>query len=104
VLRWEDRIGSLEPGKAADLVVLDGGAPHLLATQDLITEIVRFATRAEITHVMVDGRWLLADGRLTTVDLERLHRDGAAGAAHVRGVVGGLRYRPIRPPATTRLD
>lgn len=96
VLRWEDRIGSLEVGKAADLVVLDGGAPHLLATQDLITEIVRFATRAEVTHVMVDGRWLLDDGRLTTVDLERLHRDGAAGAAHVRGVVGGRRYRPLR--------
>jgi cytosine/adenosine deaminase-related metal-dependent hydrolase len=96
VLRWDDRVGSLEAGKAADLVVLDGAAPHLLATQDLVTEIVRFATRAEVTHVMVNGRWLLEDARLATVDLERLQRDAAAGAAHVRGAVGGRRYRPLR--------
>jgi cytosine/adenosine deaminase-related metal-dependent hydrolase len=96
VLRWDDRIGSLEAGKAADLVVLDGTAPHLLATQDLVTEIVRFATRAEVTHVMVNGRWLLDDGRLTTVDPETLQRDAAAGAAHVRTAVAARRYRPIR--------
>jgi 5-methylthioadenosine/S-adenosylhomocysteine deaminase len=96
VLRWDDGIGSLEVGKAADLVVLDGTAPHLLATQDLVTQIVRFATRAEVTHVMVNGRWLLEGGRLTTVDLARLHREAAAGAAHVRGVVRERRYRPIR--------
>jgi 5-methylthioadenosine/S-adenosylhomocysteine deaminase len=96
VLRWDDRIGSLEPGKAADLVVLDGGAPHLLATQDLLTEVVRFATRAEVTDVMVDGRWLLEGGRLATVDLERLRAESATGAARVPGAVGQRRYRPIR--------
>ena len=54
-------------------------------------EIVRFATRAEVTHVLVNGRWLLDDGRLTTVDLERLRREAAAGVAYVRGIVSGRR-------------
>ena len=96
VLRWDDRIGSLEPGKAADITVLDGGAPHLFPTQDLVTELVRFASRAEVTDVLVNGRVMLEGGRLTTVDLERLWGEAEAGAAHVLGVVGGRRYRPLR--------
>jgi len=96
VLRWDDRIGSLETGKAADVTVLDGDAPHLFPTQDLVTELVRFASRAEVTHVMVDGRLLLDQGRHTTVDLEKLRAEADAGAAHVHGVVAGKRYRPLR--------
>ncbi|HTY80772.1 MAG TPA: amidohydrolase family protein [Candidatus Bathyarchaeia archaeon] len=96
VLRWDDRIGSLEAGKAADVTVLDGDAPHLFPTQDLVTELVRFATRAEVTHVMVNGRLLLDNGRHTTVDLDKLRAEADAGAAHVHTVVAGRRYRPIR--------
>lgn len=96
VLRWDDRIGSLEAGKAADVTVLDGDAPHLVPTQDLVTEIVRFATRAEVTHVMVNGRLLLDQGRHTTIDLEKLRGEAEAGAAHVHAMVAGRRYRPLR--------
>ena len=96
VLRWDDRIGSLEPGKAADVTVLDGDAPHLFPTQDLVTELVRFATRAEVTHVMVNGRLLLNQGRHITVDLEKLRAEADEGAAHVHRVVASKRYRPLR--------
>jgi 5-methylthioadenosine/S-adenosylhomocysteine deaminase len=96
VLRWDDRIGSLETGKAADVTVLDGDAPHLFPTQDLVTELVRFATRAEVTDVMVNGRLLLDQGRHTTIDLEKLRAEAEVGAAHVHGVVAGKRYRPLR--------
>ncbi len=96
VLRWDDRIGSLEAGKAADVTVLDGDAPHLFPTQDLVTELVRFASRGEVTHVMVNGRLLLDEGRHTTVDLEKLRVEAEAGANYVHGVVAGRRYRPLR--------
>jgi 5-methylthioadenosine/S-adenosylhomocysteine deaminase len=96
VLRWDGRIGSLEPGKAADLVVLDGRAPHLMATQDVVTELVRFASRAEIRHVMVNGRLVFDEGAFPTIDLDRLEAEAAAGAAHVRAAVSGRRYRPLR--------
>ena len=43
-----DRLGSLEPGKAADLVILDGAAPHLSPVQDLMPELVRAGSRAEV--------------------------------------------------------
>ncbi len=61
-----------------------------------MTELVRFATRAEVTHVMVNGRLLLDQGRHTTIDLEKLRAEAEAGAAHVHGVVAGKRYRPLR--------
>lgn len=97
VLHCDDRIGSLEPGKAADITVLDGGAPHLMAMQDLVIELVRFASRAEVKYVLVDGRPLLENGLHTTIDLERLYAEAEAGAEHVRGAVAGRRYRPLGP-------
>lgn len=96
VLRWDDRIGSLESGKAADLVVLDGTAPHLMSVQDLTTEIVRFASRAEVRHTMVGGRLLYDDGVFPTIDLEQLDCESEAGAAHVRKNIAGRRYKPLR--------
>lgn len=96
VLRWDDRIGSLEPGKAADLVILDGGAPHLMATQDLVTDLVRYGSRGEITHVMVDGRVLFDGGSYQTLDLSRIEAEARACAAHVRAAVADRRYRPLR--------
>ena len=76
--------------------MLDGDTPHLFPTQDLVTELVRFATRAEVTHVMVDGRLLLEGGHHTTVDLERLRAEAEAGAAHVHGLIASRRYRALR--------
>jgi 5-methylthioadenosine/S-adenosylhomocysteine deaminase len=96
VLGWDDRIGSLEPRKAADLVILDGGAPHLMATQDLVTDLVRNGTRGEITHVMVDGRLLFDGGSYPTLDLPRIEAEARACAAHVRATVADRRYRPLR--------
>jgi len=96
VLHCDDRIGSLEVGKAADITVLDGAAPHLMAMQDLETELVRFASRAEVRHVLVEGRTLLENGRPTTIDLERLYAEAEAGARHVRDTVSSRRYRPLR--------
>jgi cytosine/adenosine deaminase-related metal-dependent hydrolase len=95
VLRWDDRIGSLERGKLADLVMLDGKAPHLMATQDLPTELIRFGTRAEVRQVMVNGRLLFDNGTFETIDLDRLCAEAAAGAAHVRTVTVGRRYKPL---------
>lgn len=96
LLRWDDRIGSIEPGKAADLVVLDGGAPHLMARQDLVTDVVRFASRAEVLQTVVGGDVLYDRGEYATIDVDALRRDAHAGAAHVRAEVATRRYLPLR--------
>jgi 5-methylthioadenosine/S-adenosylhomocysteine deaminase len=69
-LGWADKIGSLEPGKLADLIALDlndiGWAPN--DAQDLYTAIVYAISGMHVTDVMVGGEWLLRDKTWTTVD------------------------------------
>jgi cytosine/adenosine deaminase-related metal-dependent hydrolase len=94
-LRMDDLIGSLEVGKAADLVMLDGRRPHLFPVQDLLTEVLRFATRAEVQHVMVDGELLIENGRHRSIDMDALFRDAAAPAARERETINHRRYKPL---------
>lgn len=60
-------VGSLEPGKRADLVLL---APtvELAAIHDPYQQVVYCTGPRSVSNVWVDGRRLLADGRLTTID------------------------------------
>jgi len=65
-----DKIGSLEPGKYADLISLDldniGWGPR--AGQDLFTALVYAVNGLCVQDVMVNGDWLLRAGRWTTLD------------------------------------
>ena len=59
-----ERIGSIEPGKAADLVAVKLGAPELEPCYDPISHLVYAAGREHVTHVWVDGEPRLEGGRL----------------------------------------
>jgi 5-methylthioadenosine/S-adenosylhomocysteine deaminase len=63
-----EEIGSLEPGKRADMVLLDGNHPALAPIHDPYQQLVYSATGAEVTDVWVNGRRVLAAGRVTTAD------------------------------------
>jgi 5-methylthioadenosine/S-adenosylhomocysteine deaminase len=63
-----DEIGSLVPGKAADLVALDLSAPHCQPVHDVISQLIYAAGRDAVSDVWVAGRRLLEDRRLTTLD------------------------------------
>jgi 5-methylthioadenosine/S-adenosylhomocysteine deaminase len=65
-----DRIGSLEPGKQADVIVLDARAPELApnAHVDPYTTVVHSMTPAHVRLTMVAGRILYRDGAWTTLD------------------------------------
>ncbi|MGB2859617.1 MAG: amidohydrolase family protein, partial [Candidatus Microthrix parvicella] len=64
-----DELGSIEPGKLADLVVLDPGAPHLTPTYDPVGTVVYAAGRGDVTDVWVGGRRVVADRALLTMDV-----------------------------------
>jgi 5-methylthioadenosine/S-adenosylhomocysteine deaminase len=79
-LGLEDRIGSIEPGKAADLVVLaaaTAGHPELWGAAEADPhDLVAFgASRAAVRHVLVDGQILVEDGRLTRLNTEEIFRE-----------------------------
>jgi 5-methylthioadenosine/S-adenosylhomocysteine deaminase len=78
-LGLQDEIGSLEPGKAADLVVLSANQPEIWAAPqaDPHDRIAFGASRAAVRHVVAAGRLLVEDGRLTHLDLAEIHRESA---------------------------
>ena len=69
-----DRIGSLEPGKAADLVVHDGASLPWTPPGDPTLNLVWGTDGRSVRDVVVDGRIVVRDGRCTTVDEDELRR------------------------------
>ncbi len=67
-LNLDDRIGSIAPGKRADLVAVDLRSPACQPVFDPVSHLVYVAGREDVTHVWVDGKLKLNERRL--VDLE----------------------------------
>ena len=67
-----EETGSLEPGKAADLIAVDLGQPETEPVYHPISQLVYAAGRHQVTDVWVAGQRLLADRRLTTLDLDEI--------------------------------
>lgn len=76
-----DEIGSLQPGKAADVVAIDLGWPETEPVYNPISQLVYAVGRHQVSDVWVAGRRLLANRQLTTLDLsETVQRARAWGA------------------------
>lgn len=72
-----ERTGSLEPGKLADLIVVDArpthNVPHFRRSEDAVySQIVYAAKSTDVAHVMCHGRWLMRDRRLLTLQEDAL--------------------------------
>ncbi|MBS1269579.1 MAG: 5-methylthioadenosine/S-adenosylhomocysteine deaminase [Gammaproteobacteria bacterium] len=67
-LGLEDVTGSITPGKAADLVAVDLGAPATTPVYDPVAQIVYAASRDQVTHVWVNGRSVVEDGHMSRID------------------------------------
>lgn len=94
-----DLIGSIEVGKAADLVVLDTRDPAWIPRGDLATHLVWGAPSHTVRDVLVDGKVVVRDGRVTTVDVTELRREAAARSAALLRQAGiEVPHRwPVRP-------
>ena len=69
-LGLETEIGSLEPGKKADVVLLDLRRPHLYPANMPVFRVVYFANGNDVHTVIVDGEVALEDRRPTRVDAD----------------------------------
>ena len=71
-LHLEDRIGTLEKGKAADIIMIRTDGIHLTPASDAIASVVLGANIADVDTVMVDGVLRKQGGKLVGVDLPSL--------------------------------
>lgn len=82
-----DRIGSLTPGKRADLQLVGGGSVEQHPRIDPYGTLLFQTTAADVRTVLVDGRVVKRDGVLTGVDLPRLTAEADAAAEAILGRV-----------------
>ncbi len=68
ILGLDNRVGSLEVGKEADLFIVDTFKAHLVPTLRIVSGFVHNGQPSDISGVMVRGEWLLRDGRTQTID------------------------------------
>ena len=87
-LGMASEIGSLMPGRKADITVLRLDDAATDAREDLVARVVRTATAEQVSHTLVGGRVLLDEGRLADVDWEGLLVEAAREAAALRRRVG----------------
>ncbi len=84
VLGLEREIGSLQAGKRADVIVVDTNQPHLTPMYDPVSHLVYAARGGDVLHSVINGRVVMEDRRLLTLDEARVLADARQAAALIR--------------------
>ena len=85
-LGLEHEIGSLEPGKRADVIAVDlSSSPHMVPTADPYSALVHTSNQKDVLATMIAGRMVFDRGDYRTVDKER----ALARAQEIRGKLRG---------------
>jgi len=97
----EKEIGSIEVGKKADLIVIDFNNAFMTPIHHPVSAIVYSALGNEVTTVMIDGRFVMRDGVVTTVNEAQVRRQAQVHADDLARRSGSDKYknRPWRSMA-----
>lgn len=86
-LHMEDKLGSLESGKLADIIVVDTKAPNMVPMYSPYAALVYGANGSNVRHTIVDGKILMEDRQLLTVDEQAIISEAQNFANKVRQTV-----------------
>ncbi len=75
-----DEVGAVEAGRRADLLLLDLGTLGFVPLNDPLRQVVYCETGASVRTVLVNGRVVVDEGTLTTLDLDALREEATAFA------------------------
>ncbi len=79
----EKKVGTLTPGKEADVILLRTDRPNIFPVNDPIGAVVWGMDTSNVDSVFVAGKALKRDGKLLGVDLEKLRKDAYASRDYV---------------------
>jgi cytosine/adenosine deaminase-related metal-dependent hydrolase len=85
MLEMSDRIGSLAPGKQADIAVMSLGPLAMWPVHDAVASVVMQGSGARVRDVLVAGRFAKRDGKLLRTDLAAIRRRLAASGERILG-------------------
>jgi 5-methylthioadenosine/S-adenosylhomocysteine deaminase len=83
-LGLSDRIGSLEAGKQADVIILDTRKPHLVPMYHPASQVVYAARGSDVATVLINGRVVMENGCILTFDVEQAMEEANRIAAQIR--------------------
>ncbi len=84
VLGMDRLIGSVEVGKQADIIILDMNQPHLTPLYNPYSQIVYAARGGDVKTSIIDGKPVMENRRLLTMDLPAVMERVRAIAAHIQ--------------------
>ena len=90
VLNLHDEIGSLEPGKRADIVLVDMQRPGLTPLYRVYSHLVYAARGSDVSTVIVNGRVVVRNREILTVDEEEVMERARGFGDRVREVMEGV--------------
>ncbi len=83
-LGMDDSIGSLQPGKLADIVAIRMDTFNAMPVYNIISHLVYSTQSSQVSHVWVGGRLLVESGQLTTIDTQKLRSNVLVWQAHIQ--------------------
>ncbi len=86
-LHMEDKIGSIEVGKLADLIVVDTKAPNMVPVYNPYSALVYSAYATNVKHAIVDGKILMENRHILTVNEDKIRQEAQKFANTVREAV-----------------
>jgi len=84
VLGLENRIGSIEVGKEADIILVDMKKPHLTPLYNCCSQLVYAASGTDVKTSIIGGKIVMKDRQLLTIDVERAMKNVRAIAAGIK--------------------
>ena len=87
LLGLEDDIGSLEPGKSADITAVDFGDINFAPLYNPLSQLIYVASGQNISHTWIAGECLYQDGDYTRLDIDDLSRRVSGWQEKIQGDV-----------------
>ena len=84
VLGMDHLIGSIEAGKQADIIVLDMNQPHLTPLYNAYSQLVYAARGSDVKTSIINGKIVMENRRLLTIDLQAVMNNVREIAAHIQ--------------------
>lgn len=78
------KIGEIRPGLRADLIQVDFGDVHFVPTYDVMSHLVYVADEQDVATVVVDGKVLMRDREILTIDTARVAREARDLASRIQ--------------------
>ena len=82
-----DSIGSLAVGKRADIIQVSFDDVHFVPVYDVISHLVYVADEQDVTSVVVDGRVLMRDKAILSIDIDRVRKEATELAARIQNAL-----------------